>query len=102
MDDRSLLPSLPDDVDELKRLLVAKHQTITSQEETISNQQVTVSTQQDTITSLTQQRDAYYIEKLRLEVRLAQALKQAYGPRADRVGDPGQLLLDLSSIPVAA
>ncbi|MCK6466524.1 MAG: IS66 family transposase zinc-finger binding domain-containing protein, partial [Phycisphaerae bacterium] len=29
-----------------------------------------------------------------LEVRLAQALKRAYAPRADRVGDPAQLVLD--------
>jgi transposase len=53
----------------------------------------TITQHEAAITTLTQQRDEYYLEKLRLEVRLAQALKQAYGPRADRIGDPGQLLL---------
>lgn len=48
------------------------------------------------ITTLTRQRDEFYLEKLRLEVRLAQALKQAYGPRADRIGDPAQLVLDFA------
>jgi len=56
--------------------------------------------------SLTQQRDAFHLEKLRLEVRLAKALKQAYGPRADRLRDPGQLLLDfggrLDGLPIDA
>jgi transposase len=80
MDDSSPSTSLPDDVEELKRLLVARDQVIAEHQKTIS--------------TLTQQRDAYYLEKLRLEVRLAKALKQAYGPRADRVRDLGQLLLD--------
>jgi transposase len=80
MDDTSTRTSLPDDIDELKRLLVARDQIIAEH--------------QHTIATLTQQRDTFYLEKLRLEVRLAKALKQAYGPRADRLSDPGQLLLD--------
>lgn len=84
MEDTSPLTSLPDDVDELKRLLVAREQIIVEH--------------QNTIATLTQQRDAYYLEKLRLEVRLAKALKQAYGPRADRLRDPGQLLLDFGGL----
>jgi transposase len=57
-----------------------------------------------TITALTQERDEFYLEKLRLEVRLAKALKQAYGPRADRIQDAAQMLLDfghkLDELPV--
>jgi transposase len=91
MDDAtSLIKSLPDDVNELKRL-IADHQS-------------TIAEHQSTITKLTQQRDEYYVEKLRLEMRLAKALKQAYGPRADRVKDLGQLLLgfgeDLQALPI--
>jgi hypothetical protein len=37
-------------------------------------------------------------QALRPEVRLAKALKQAYGPRADRISDPGQLLLDFGGL----
>lgn len=75
MEDASFLASLPDDINELKRLLVAREE----------QHRVTIAGHENTIATLTQQRDEYYIEKLRLEVRLAKALKQAYGPRADRV-----------------
>jgi len=51
---------------------------------------------QATIATLTQQRDDYYLKNLQLEVRLAKALKQVYGPRADRVDHPAQLLLDFA------
>lgn len=92
MDDASPHTTLPDDVNELKRLLVARNQVIAEHQKTIA--------------TLTQQRDAFHLEKLRLEVRLAKALKQAYGPRADRLSDPGQLLLDfgglLDGLPIAA
>ncbi len=91
MEDTSSPTALPDDVQELRRLLAQ---------------------QQATIATLTQQRDRFYqqkqqlesqkqqleLEKLRLELRLAQALKQAYGPRADRLADPGQLLLDFGQL----
>jgi transposase len=87
MEDASPLTSLPDDIDELKRLLVAREEQLAQRDQVIAEHQ-------NTIAMLTQQRDAYYLEKLRLEVRLAKALKQAYGPRADRLSDPGQLLLD--------
>jgi transposase len=79
MDDALPLP-VPSEVARLKALLAEREQVITQH--------------QATIAKLTQQRDEYYIEKLRLEVRLAQALKQTYGPRADRVGDAAQLVLD--------
>jgi transposase len=82
MEDASLVAPLPDDVNELKRLLVARDRVITEH--------------QSTIAKLTKQRDEYYLEKLRLEVQLAKALKQAYGPRADRVRDLGQLLLSFA------
>ena len=101
MDDASPLTSLPDDVDELKRLLVAREQVIaehqniiTQHQQTITQRDSTIAQHQQTIATLTQQRDAFHMEKLRLQVRLAKALKQAYGPRADRLSDPGQLLLD--------
>lgn len=112
MDDvTSWLESLPDDVNELKRLLIAREERLAQRNEvvalqtaTITDHQNTITTQQDTIAALTQQRDAYYLEKLRLEVRLAKALKQAYGPRADRVADLGQLLLNfgdqLDAVPI--
>jgi len=48
------------------------------------------------IAMLTQQRDEYQLEKLRLQVRLAQLLKQTYGPRADRLRDPAQMLLEFA------
>jgi transposase len=82
MDDTPQTTSLPDDPVQLKALLAAREQLIAQQ--------------QATITTLTQQRDEFYLEKLRLEVRLAKALKQAYGPRADRLTDPGQLLLEFA------
>ena len=101
MEDASRLTALPDDIAELKRLLmarehvIAEHQkTITQHEATITQHEATITRHEATISTLTQQRDAYYLEKLRLEVRLAKALKQAYGPRADRLRDPGQLPLD--------
>ena len=105
MDDASPRTSLPDDIAELKRLLVARehviaeHQkTIAAHQKTIAAHQTTITQHEATISTLTQQRDAYYLEKLRLEVRLAKALKQAYGPRADRLRDPGQLLLDFGGL----
>jgi transposase len=72
MEDTRPHTSPPDEIDRLKALLAER---------------------EATIATLTKQRDEYYVEKLRLEVRLAKALKQAYGPRADRVRDLGQLLL---------
>jgi transposase len=89
MDDTSPNISRPDDPAQLKALLAAR-------ERVIAEHQNTITAQQAAITALTQQRDEYYLEKLRLEVRLAKALKQAYGPRADRVSDPGQLLLEFA------
>ena len=82
MDDTSPTISLPDDPVQLKALLIAREQLVAQQ--------------QATIAKLTQQRDEFYLEKLRLEVRLAKALEQAYGPRADRITDPGQLLLEFA------
>lgn len=99
MDDAPATTSLPDDPAQLKALLVARERVIAEHQNTITAQQATIAT-------LTTQRDEFYLEKLRLEVRLAQALKQAYGPRADRVSDPGQLLLEfagrLNALPIAA
>ena len=49
-----------------------------------------------TITTLTRQRDEFYLRNLQLEIRLAKALKQVYGPRADRIPDQAQLVLDFA------
>jgi len=43
-----------------------------------------------------QEREAAQLKILRLELRLAQFLKRAYGPRADRLSCIGQLLLDFA------
>lgn len=72
--------SLPDDIQQLKSLIIAERQQLAQQ--------------QATIAALTQQRDEFYIENLRLQVRLEKSLKQAFGPRADRVSDSMQMLLD--------
>ncbi len=98
MDDAAPLTTPPDDVNELKRLLIAREQVIAAHQKTITKHEATITRHTATIATLTQQRDAFHLEKLRLEVRLAQALKQAYGPRADRLGDPGQLLLDFGGL----
>lgn len=75
--------SLPDDTQQLKTLLAEK---------------------EATIATLTKERDEFYIENLKLQVRLEKALKQAFGPRADRLQESGQMLLDfgqkLEELPV--
>ena len=97
MDDATPQTVLPDDLHQLKALLAARHHQLIEYQEQLAQQQSTIAT-------LTQQRDAFYLEKLRLEVRLAKALKQAYGPRADRVSNTAQMLLDfgekLEALPI--
>lgn len=93
MMDEAPTPQPPhDDIHDLKALLAQRDQIIAQQQSTIS--------------TLTQQRDEYQLEKLRMEMRLAKLLKQVYGPRADRISDPAQLLLDfarqLENLPTAA
>jgi transposase len=73
MEDARQPTSLPDDIHQLKAFIAQ---------------------QQSTIATLTQQRDEFYLKNLQLEVRLAKALKQAYGPRADRIDDAAQMFLD--------
>jgi transposase len=90
MDDTRQPTPLPDDIDQLKAMIAARDEQLAEY--------------QSTIAALTQQRDEFYLKNLQLEVRLAKALKQAYGPRADRLSDPGQMLLDfgqkLEALPV--
>jgi transposase len=97
MDDACQTTSLPDDIHQLKAMLAARDQALAVRDHRLAEYE-------SAIARLTEQRDAFYLEKLRLEMRLAKALKQAYGPRADRLNDPGQLLLDfaqtLESLPV--
>jgi len=80
MDDTRQPTSLPDNIDQLKAMIAARDEQLVQQ--------------QSTIVTLTQQRDEFYLKNLQLEVRLAKALKQAYGPRADRINDSAQMLLD--------
>jgi len=80
---------LQDEVSRLQALLRQREQSIAShQQQLVQRDQV--------IAALTRERDEYQLEKLRLQLRLAQLLKQAYGPRADRLRDPGQLLLEFA------
>lgn len=99
MDDAAPTTSLPDDPVQLKALLAQRDEQLAQRERRIADQQAAIA-------QITQQRDTFYLEKLRLEVRLAQALKQAYGPRADRLRDPGQFLLEfgrqLEQLPIDA
>ena len=73
-------PTLPDDIDQLKSLIAQRDDQLHEQRTTIA--------------ALAKERDAFYLETLRLQVRLDKALKQAYGPRADRLRETGQMLLD--------
>jgi transposase len=90
MDDTHRPTSLPDDVHQLRALLAQRDQQLAEQ--------------QATIAALTQQRDEFYLKNLRLEMRLAKALKQAFGPRADRISDAAQMFLDfgqrLEALPI--
>lgn len=98
MEDTFPCTSLPDDVNELKRLLTEQQQQLVARDDQLAQRDQVIAEHQQTIATLTQQRDAFHLERLRLEVRLAKALKQAYGPRADRLSDPGQLLLDFGGL----
>jgi len=108
MDDASACSPLPADVAELRRLLADRERELarfgaavaerdqkilelTQQRDDMTQQRDDVTQQRD---EMTRQRNEFYVENLRLQVRLAKALKQCYGPRADRVADPAQLLLD--------
>lgn len=91
MDDASQLTSLPDDIRQLKALLVAHRHQLVQRDEQLAQHQAIIAT-------LTKQRDEFYLKNLQLEVRLAKALKQAYGPRADRVGDAAQMLLEFGQL----
>jgi transposase len=73
MDDTRQPTSLPDDIQQLKSFIAQ---------------------QQATIATLTKERDEFYLKNLQLQVRLAKALKQAFGPRADCLQETGQMLLD--------
>ena len=105
MDDTPAPAALPDDIHELKRLLAQRDEMLAAQQATIAQQTQALAHQSQALAEVTQQRDAFYqqkrqleLEKLQLELRLAQALKQVYGPRADRLRDPGQLLLDFGRL----
>ncbi len=110
MDDARTLHSLLTEVTRLKAQLTQRDQTLAQRDQLIGSytQQLTqrdllitqhlatISQHTSTIATLTQERDEQHLEKLRLQMRLAQLLKQAYGPRADRLRDPAQMLLDFA------
>ena len=104
MDDTRQLTSLPDDIHQLKALLVARHEELAKRDALLAQRDQQLAEYQAAIATLTQQRDEFYLKNLQLEVRLAKALKQAYGPRADRVSDAAQMLLDfgqkLEALPI--
>jgi transposase len=104
MDDAPRDTTSTDEITRLRTLLADREQEVARHLDTVSRYASTIARHESTIATLTQQRDEYYVEKLRLEVRLAQALKQAYGPRADRVGDAAQRVLDfvqqLQALPI--
>jgi transposase/predicted GNAT superfamily acetyltransferase len=109
-DDAIHFPSPSDEIARLNGLLAERDQvitryqstlsqhasTITQYESTIAGHLSTITQHESTIATLTRERDEYQLEKLRLEMRVAQLLKRAYGPRADRVGNVAQLLLDFA------
>ncbi|MCC7414037.1 MAG: IS66 family transposase [Gammaproteobacteria bacterium] len=82
MDDAIATHSSPAEVARLREQ-VAKYEALLAQRE-------------EQLAQATQQRDEFKLKILRLELRLAQFLKQAYGPRADRLSCIGQLLLDFA------
>ena len=82
MDDAARPAPLPDDPHQLKAIIAQRDATIAQREATIA--------------TLTTQRDEFYLKNLQLEVRLAKALKQVYGPRADRISDQAQMVLDFA------
>jgi len=103
MDDAFQHPSRPDEITQLRALLAACEQQLThrdqiirTREQQLTQHEATIAQHQSTIAALIQQRDEFYLKALQLEVRLAKALKQVYGPRADRVSDPAQLVLDFA------
>src|SRR5213593_4279630 len=81
---------------ERDQLLATREQRIAEYQATVTQREQIIVEQRSTVATLTQQRDEYQLEKLRLEMRLAKLLKQVYGPRADRLSDPAQLLLDFA------
>jgi transposase len=97
MDDARRPTSLPDDPRELKALLAQRDEALAARDELLAQREAT-------ITALMRQRDELYIKSLRLEMRLAKALRQAFGPRADRISDAAQMFLDfgekLEALPV--
>lgn len=105
MDDALKSISPPDELAQLRALLVTRDEQLAAREQQLAERESTIAQHRTTIATLTAQRDAYYLDKLRLEVRLAKALKQVYGPRADRVTDTAQLVLEfgqqLEALPLA-
>ena len=104
MDDTRQPTSLPEDIRQLKAMLIARGEELARRDEQLSQRDRQLVECHATIATLTQVRDEFYLKSLKLEVRLARALKQAYGPRADRISDAAQMFLDfgerLEALPI--
>jgi transposase len=87
MDDTRPPFSLPDDIHQLKSMIMTERRQLAERDEQLVQKELAIA-------ALTRQRDEFYLKSLKLEVRLAKALKQAFGPRADRLQQTGQMLLE--------
>jgi transposase len=110
MEDTSAIPSLPNDPGILKSMIAVimrERDAATRQRDTMTRERDTATRQRDEVQRQAQQleiekrrieseKQRIEIEKLRLEVELLRFKKWYYGPRADRLQQPGdvaQLLL---------
>ena len=111
MDDARRATSSPVNVPQLRARLAARDRQLAQRDRQLAEHERRLAQYQSTITrheaalaALTRQRDEFYLKNLRLEMRLAKALQQAYGPRADRLRETGQMLLNfgqqLEALPV--
>ncbi len=108
MDDARPSIPLPDDIPAMQTLIAQQQVTIATltrqRDEERTHRDRQLAEYQSAIAALTKQRDAFHLKNLQLEVRLAKALKQAFGPRADRIEDAAQLVLDfgqtLEALPI--
>jgi transposase len=94
MDDARRSTSSPANIPQLRALLAARDKQLAQRDRQLTERDQLLAQHQAAIATLTRQRDEFYLKNLQLEVRLAKALKQAYGPRADRLADAAQMLLD--------
>ncbi len=94
-----LAEPLPDDPALLRQIIARQQEMLIEQQDTFRRQTDILRQQTDTLRqqtdALAKQRDQLELDKLLLQHRLDVLLKQAYGPRADRI-DPAQIMLELA------